>query len=60
MIRGAKNIFLGGEGIFHTVVNGPGKVYLQSMPLYATAQALAPYLPTSSGDGINIKLGGDD
>lgn len=61
MVKGAKNIFLGGEGIFHTVISGPGKVYLQSMPLYATAQALAPYLPTaSSGDGINIKLGGND
>ena len=60
MIRGAKNIFLGGEGIFHTVVSGPGKVYLQSMPLYATAQALAPYLPSSGGDGVSIKLGGDE
>ena len=48
-IKGAKNIFLGGEGLFHTVVRGPGKVWLQSMPLYATAQALIPYLPTNTG-----------
>ena len=47
-IKGAKNIFLGGEGLFHTVVRGPGKVWLQSMPLYATAQALIPYLPTNT------------
>lgn len=60
MVKGAKNIFLGGEGLFLTVINGPGKVYLQSMPLSNMAQALTPYLPTaSSGDGINIKLGGD-
>lgn len=57
-VRGAKNIFFGGEGLFHTVVTGPGKVYLQSMPIGVTARALAPYMPTPSSDGgINIKLG---
>lgn len=59
-IRGAKNVLFGGEGLFHTVITGPGKVYLQSMPIYKTAQAIASCLPTSSGDGINIKLGGND
>lgn len=29
---GAKNILFGGEGLFNTVLKGPGKVYLQSMP----------------------------
>ena len=59
-VRGAKNIFLGGEGLFHTVITGPGKVWLQSMPICNTAEALAPYLPSassSSGDGVTIKLG---
>ena len=55
-IQGAKNIFLGGEGLFHTRVTGPGTVYLQSMPLAHTAQALAPYFSTGDRD-INIKLG---
>ena len=27
-----KDMVFGGEGLFHTVVTGPGKVYLQSMP----------------------------
>lgn len=27
-----KDMVFGGEGLFHTVVSGPGKVYLQSMP----------------------------
>ena len=59
-VKGAKNIFLGGEGLFLTVINGPGKVWLQSMPLSNIAEALTPYLPTaSSGEGINIKLGSD-
>lgn len=55
-VTGAKNIFLGGEGLFHTRVTGPGTVYLQSMPVYHTAQALAPYLNLGDKD-INIKLG---
>ena len=59
-IRGAKNVLFGGEGLFHTVITGPGKVYLQSMPIYKTAHAIASCLPSGSGDGINIKLGGND
>ena len=45
MVKGAKNIFFGGEGVFHTVVTGPGKVVLQTMPINALAAALAPLLP---------------
>ena len=59
-VRGAKNIFLGGEGLFHTRVTGPGKVYIQSMPISYMAQALAPYLATGDGNGIQIKLGDND
>lgn len=58
MVKGAKNIFLGGEGLFNTVITGPGKVYLQSMPISNIAEKLIPYLPTSSsGEGINISFG---
>ena len=60
-VQGAKNIFLGGEGLFHTRITGPGKVYIQSMPVINTAQALSPYLNLNNGDnsggGINIRLG---
>lgn len=48
-VKGAKNILFGGEGLFNTVVTGPGKVYLQSMPASSVAQALMPYLPVSKG-----------
>lgn len=60
-VEGAKNIFLGGEGLFHTRITGPGIVYIQSMPVSNTAQALAPYLHTGgdSDGGIKINLGGD-
>lgn len=35
----------GGEGLFNTVVYGPGKVTLQSMPISATALQLYQYMP---------------
>lgn len=61
-VKGAKNIFFGGEGLFHTRVTGPGKIYIQSMPIINMAEALTPYLNITSGDGndgggIRIRLG---
>ena len=47
-VPGAKNMFFGGEGIFNTVVCGPGRVYLQTMPIISVANAIRPYIPTSS------------
>ena len=46
MVRGAKNIVFGGEGLFHTVVTGPGRITLQTMPLSAFANTIAAALPT--------------
>lgn len=46
-VPGLKNMVFGGEGIFNTVVSGPGRVYLQSMPISAVAGAIRPYIPTS-------------
>lgn len=40
-----KNMFLGGEGIFNTIITGPGNVVLQSMPISKTANMIYPYLP---------------
>ncbi len=45
MVGGMKNTFLGGEGIFHTVVTGPGKVYLQTMPMSRFASTISRHLP---------------
>ena len=42
-VKGAKNMLLGGEGIFNTVVRGPGKVILQTMPISNVAELLTPY-----------------
>ena len=56
MVKGAKNMLLGGEGIFNTVVRGegifntvvrgPGKVILQTMPLSKVAELLMPFFGT--------------
>lgn len=61
MVRGAKNIFFGGEGLFHTRVTGPGKVYIQSMPIMHMAERLSPYIQVhtesnNNGGGININF----
>lgn len=61
-VPGVKNMLFGGEGLFNTRVTGPGKVYIQSMPVINTAQALSPYLNFGGGDSdgsIKINLGGD-
>ena len=47
-IKGAKNILFGGEGLFNTILTGPGKVWLQSMPISKLASLIVPYIPTSS------------
>ncbi len=45
--KGLKNMALGGEGIFNTLVKGPGKIILQTMPISGVAAALAPFFTTS-------------
>ena len=47
-ISGVTNVLFGGEGLFNTVVYGPGKVTLQSMPIASTAMQLYQYIPHPS------------
>ncbi len=44
-IRGIKNKLFGGDGIFLASLTGPGRIWLQSMPIPGLANAIAPYLP---------------
>ncbi|MCR4935910.1 MAG: TIGR00266 family protein [Oscillospiraceae bacterium] len=44
-VKGMKNVLFGGEGLFNTVVTGPGHVVLQTMPLTGFAGAIASVLP---------------
>lgn len=45
-VKGAKNILFGGEGLFNTVVTGPGEVAIQTMPITKLAQRIQPYIVT--------------
>lgn len=47
-VKGVKNILFGGEGLFDTVVTGPGKVYLQTMTISKLAKLLSPFMPNKS------------
>lgn len=47
-VPGVKNMLFGGEGIFNTVVKGPGKVILQTMPVNAVAGAIQPFIVTGN------------
>ena len=46
-VPGVKNMLFGGEGLFNTIVTGPGHVWLQTMPISSVAGALLPYFPSS-------------
>ena len=47
-VKGVKNMFLGGEGFFNTVINGPGRITLQTMPISKTAMTLYAHMPHPS------------
>lgn len=44
-VAGLKNKLLGGEGFFNTVVTGPGRIWLQTMPISQVAGLVAGYIP---------------
>ncbi|MCQ2464938.1 MAG: TIGR00266 family protein [Oscillospiraceae bacterium] len=45
-VKGIGNAIFGGEGLFNTKVTGPGRVWLQTMPINQFAGTLIPYLPS--------------
>ena len=47
-VKGVKNMLFGGEGIFNTVVHGPCRMRLQTMPIPSVAGAIIPFLPTNN------------
>ena len=40
-----KNMLFGGEGLFLATLEGPGKIWLQSMPASSLARKILPYVP---------------
>ncbi len=61
MVKGFSNILLGGEGLFMATLRGPGKVWLQTMPMTHLARKIAQFMPQVGGKGhsggTNIDLG---
>ena len=49
-VKGIKNVLFGGEGLFNTVLTGPGTVWLQTMPISGVASAILPYIPTGGSN----------
>ena len=46
-VPGLKNMVFGGEGLFNTVITGPGRVWLQTMPLSGVAAEILKFMPSS-------------
>jgi uncharacterized protein (TIGR00266 family) len=62
-IQGIRNMLFGGDGIFLAALTGPGKIWLQSLPLSNLAHALRPYLgstaaETAADTGVGALIGG--
>ncbi len=53
MVRGFRNMLFGGEGLFLATLTGPGRIWLQSMPVLNLAEEIARYLP----DRENVRSG---
>lgn len=47
-VKGAKNVLFGGEGLFNTVVTGPGRITLQTMPMSQFANLIASHIPSNN------------
>ena len=45
-VQGLKNKLLGGDGLFNTLLTGPGRVWLQTMPISNVANAMIEFIPT--------------
>jgi uncharacterized protein (AIM24 family) len=48
-VKGVKNILFGGEGLFLASLTGPGRIWLQSLPLSNLASKLMQYMPIKTG-----------
>lgn len=58
MVRGIKNAIFGGEGLFFAVLRGPGKVWLQSLPVSRLASRILSYAQPGGRKEEGSILGG--
>jgi uncharacterized protein (AIM24 family) len=57
MVRGFSNILFAGEGLFLATLTGPGKIWLQSMPILNLAEEIARHLPNHQAEGAGVGAG---
>ena len=48
MVRGIRNLIFGGDGLFLAALTGPGRVWLQTLPISRLAHQLMEYMPSAS------------
>jgi uncharacterized protein (TIGR00266 family) len=58
MVRGFRNFLFGGEGLFLATMTGPGRIWLQSMPIMNLAEEIFRHMPASEGGGDSDIGGG--
>jgi uncharacterized protein (TIGR00266 family) len=58
MMRGIRNVLFGADGLFLAALTGPGRIWLQSLPLSNLAHALSPYLGREAASGGNAAAAG--
>jgi uncharacterized protein (TIGR00266 family) len=51
IVKGFRNILLGGEGLFLARLEGPGKVWLQTMPMMNLAKKILQFAPSTGSSG---------
>ncbi len=57
-IPGIKNMIFGGDGIFLAALTGPGRIWLQTLPISRLAHALSEYMPSQNRETTqNTSLG---
>jgi uncharacterized protein (TIGR00266 family) len=52
MVPGIKNMIFGGDGIFLAALTGPGRVWLQTLPISRLAQELMEYMPAQPRQAV--------
>jgi uncharacterized protein (TIGR00266 family) len=56
MVPGVKNMIFGGDGLFLAVLQGPGRLWLQTLPIARLAHQIGEYLP--QGQAAPAAIGG--
>jgi uncharacterized protein (TIGR00266 family) len=51
-VPGIKNVIFGGDGLFLAALTGPGRIWLQTLPISKLAHKLMEYMPRSSNEAV--------